>query len=326
MRCQEFREMTDSYLNDELLVETNHEVLQHLENCAACRNELAARRSLLAQIRAAVKGAPEMQINPHFAKRLQTDLRETAFRRPTVWAKIKGGAFFSSPILATSIAACLLLGVLFAGNFMRNSFSPAPENEVAQQNQTVQPTETSRPTESTGAAQFVQAAWRKMTRAAIGDHENCALDFRLKEDPITLAEAAKKYGRFNKDLDKTIIAAAREVFGGKTSARTSGGRREEIEFLEAHSCVFEGRRFAHVVLRRGKQTISVLVTDTDLPSDEEGDAFTNQSNQAFSAAGFHVKQHAVFVVSDLNETENTTLAQTLSPVVRRHILKSEAGA
>ncbi len=47
--------MMDSYLGDELLVETNHEVLRHLENCPACRNELAARRGLLAQMRSAVK-------------------------------------------------------------------------------------------------------------------------------------------------------------------------------------------------------------------------------------------------------------------------------
>ncbi|HXG85271.1 MAG TPA: type I CRISPR-associated protein Cas7 [Pyrinomonadaceae bacterium] len=80
MRCQEFREMMDSYLSDELLVETNHEVLHHLENCRACRDELAARRALLAQMRSAVKNAPEMQLNSAFAIKLKNDLRETALR------------------------------------------------------------------------------------------------------------------------------------------------------------------------------------------------------------------------------------------------------
>lgn len=317
MRCQEFREMTDSYLNDELLVETNHEVLQHLENCAACRNALALRRGLLTQMRAAVKGAPEMQINPHFARRLETNLRETALH-PTVWAKLKSGAFLNSPILMTSVAACLLFGILFGVNHLRNSL--VPENNIAQQNQTLQPAEIPRPTES-GAAQFIQAAWREMTRAAIGDHENCALDFHLKEDPITLDEAAKKYGRFNKNLDKTIIAAAREVFGGKTSGKKNG---EEIEFLEAHSCIFEGRRFAHVVLRYKKHTISVLVTEADLPNVNDG-VENNQTNGTFTAASFTANQHAVFVVSDLTEAENMTVAQTLSPAVRRHVERSEAG-
>ena len=33
MRCEDFREIADSFLSDELLVETNHEVVRHLEDC-----------------------------------------------------------------------------------------------------------------------------------------------------------------------------------------------------------------------------------------------------------------------------------------------------
>ena len=319
MRCQEFREMTDSYLSDELLVETNHEVHHHLENCAACRKELTAHRTLRTRVRAAVKNAPDAQVNPVFARRVKANLRQTAMR-PSFWTKIKSGAFLSSPILTTSAAACLLLGVLFGANYLRETFSPVPENNVAQQNQTLRPVENPRLTEP-GAAGFIQAAWREMTHEAVGDHENCALDFRLKEDPITLDEASKKFGRFNKDLDKTVAAAAREVFSGKTSRKKNDG---EIEFLEAHSCVFEGRRFAHVVLRRKNKTISVLVTAADLPSDN-GDLVINQLDSTMKAASFLVNRHAVFVISDLTERENMIVAQTLSPAVRRHIEQSEAG-
>lgn len=245
-------------------------------------------------------------------------MRQIAFQRPSVWTKIKGADFLNSPILATSAAACLLLGVLFAANYVRHSFSPAPENNVAQQNQTLQPVESPRSTEPAG---FIQAAWREMTRAAIGDHENCALHFRLNEDPITLDEASEKYGKFNKNLDKAVIATVRKNFGGKNSGKNNS---DEIEFLEAHSCVFEGRRFAHVVLRRRNQTISVLVTDTELPNDN-GDLVINQPNSTMNAASFVVNRHAVFVVSDLTERENMSVAQALSPAVRRHIEQSEAG-
>ncbi len=170
MRCQEFREMTDSYLSDELLVETNHEVLRHLENCAFCRKEFAAHRALRTRVRAAVKGAPDVQINPIFVRRLKANLRQNAFQRPSVWTKIKNGAFLSSPILTTSVAACLLLAVLFGANYLRETFSPVSENNVAQQNQTLQPVENLRSPEP-GAAEFIQAAYREMTKAAIGDHE-----------------------------------------------------------------------------------------------------------------------------------------------------------
>ncbi len=67
MRCQEFREMMDSYMSNELLVETNHEVLRHLETCRACRAELAARRELRTRLGSAVKNSPAMQLNSAFA-------------------------------------------------------------------------------------------------------------------------------------------------------------------------------------------------------------------------------------------------------------------
>ena len=318
MRCQEFRAMTDSYLSDELLVETNHEVLHHLENCVACRQELAAHRSLRTQMRAAVKSAPEMQINPVFAKRLQTDLHQTALR-PTVWTKLKSGAFLSSPILTTSVAACLLLGVLFAGNFLRHSFSPVPENIVARQNQTNQPAENSRSNES-NAAQFIQVAWREITHEAVGDHENCALHFRLAEDPITLKKASEKYGKFNKDLDKAVIESLGEVFKQNASAKPDA----KIYIFESHSCVYQGRRFAHVILMYRNRRISVLVAEENLPGDDNENIFSEATAGVF-VARFRTARHAVFVISDLTAAENVTIAEAVAPAVRRHIERSEAG-
>ena len=32
MQCREFRDIADSYLGNELIVETNHEVISHLEH------------------------------------------------------------------------------------------------------------------------------------------------------------------------------------------------------------------------------------------------------------------------------------------------------
>lgn len=209
--------MIDSYLNDELLIETNHEVLRHLESCTACRSELAAHRALQTRLRAAVKSAPEMRINPVFARRLEANLRQTALR-PTVWRKLKSRVFSGSPILAATASACLLFGALFGANWLRHS-SPATENNIAGQSQTNQRIENSRPPEESSQPEAVRAAWRELTREAFGDHENCALHFRLKENPITMDEAAEKYGKFNKDLDRTVIASVRKIFSEKTLAK-----------------------------------------------------------------------------------------------------------
>jgi hypothetical protein len=42
MECREFCEIADSYLSDELTVESNHDAISHFEKCANCRDELSA--------------------------------------------------------------------------------------------------------------------------------------------------------------------------------------------------------------------------------------------------------------------------------------------
>lgn len=317
MRCQDFREIIDSYLGDELLVETNHEVLRHLENCADCRREIAARRELLAQIRAAVKNSPEMRLSPGFAFKLQNDLRDTALR-PSIWKKIKSGAALNSPILAATIAVCFLFAVLFVVNLVKRS-SPNETDSIVQANQINANINISRPDESP-LNQAVQITLREMTPFAVGDHKNCALHFRLAEKPITLDKAAEKYGKFNKNLDKAVIAALDKVSAENNSGKTAA----KLEFLEAHSCVYNGRRFAHIVFRRDKNIISVLVTDAENFVNENGGAITNQSDENFQIAGFRAARYAVFVVSDLSERENSAIAEALVPAVRLHIGRAEA--
>lgn len=97
---------------------------------------------------------------------------------------------------------------------------------------------------------------------------------------------------------------------------------EKIQFVEAHSCVFEGRHFAHVVLKYRGKIISLLVTDTDLPAN--GTTITNQSNDSISIAGFNVARHAVFVISNLSEPDNTTIVNIISTAIQHHIEKAEA--
>jgi hypothetical protein len=316
MRCQEFREMMDSYLGDELLVETNHDVLGHLENCPSCRNELAARRGLLAQMRSAFKSIPEMQMNPAFAIKLQNDLRQIALR-PSVWEKLKSGAFVNSPILAATMAACLFVGIFFGVTWLRRL--PAPGNTIARENQTEKLAETLPEIES-NTGQIIQAAWRDLTHLAVGDHKNCALHFQLAEEPITLKEAAGKYGKYNKDLDKTVIASLSEAFTEKQTDKTA----DKIELFEAHSCVFQGKRFAHVILLHRNRRISVLVTEANLPGAGDEEIHSEATAGGMLVARFRTANHAVFVVSDLTATENVTIAQKLSPAVRRHIEQAES--
>lgn len=314
MNCQQFEEAVDSYIGDESLTKENREISHHLESCPACGGDFAAQQQLRTRLRSAVKNDSQTQINPIFARRLETNLRQSALR-PTFLEKLKAGFFINSPIWAAT-AACLLVGVVFGAVWLRYN-SVETDVAVQQQNQIIEPAGNNQPVES---AQIIRAAWQEMTREAVGDHENCALHFRLREKPILLEEAAEKYDKFNKDLDKTIAAAVQNVALTENESGKSAGK---IEFLDAHSCIYNRRRFAHVILRRGDKKISVLVADTDLPANANGDQIAAQSEGAMQTASFRAAQHAVFVVSDLSERENMLVAQAISPAVRRHIERSE---
>ena len=105
MHCREFREVADSYLSDELLVETNHDMIVHLEGCAECRRELAARRELRTTLRASFDKAEELQIRDQFADRVRRELRDAAMIKATPISRRR---------VWVAIAACLLVAAAIA--------------------------------------------------------------------------------------------------------------------------------------------------------------------------------------------------------------------
>ena len=53
--------MADSFLGEELLTETNHEILRHLDTCPVCRADLAGRRALREGVQRAFHRAPDLE-------------------------------------------------------------------------------------------------------------------------------------------------------------------------------------------------------------------------------------------------------------------------
>jgi hypothetical protein len=300
MNCKDFKEIADSYLSNELLVETNHEVLQHLENCANCRRELGARRELRDILRVAVKSSPSNQINPIFAKKLTNNLRESAFGKQKSWN------FIGAKMILASAFAVLILTIAFGLIWQKPVIQTANlnPNEANKTNINL----------SNESLKVEQATFIEARKDAIDDHKYCALKFSLKELPISLEEAAEKYGKVNKNLDEAVIKPMHEVFGGKA------------KFHEAHSCIINGRRFAHVVIEYQGKIISILLTKReDGNTTNDSDAISCQSAQNLRVACFESGKYSVFVVSDLPESDNLLVARTISSSVKKHVTRSEIG-
>ena len=166
----------------------------------------------------------------------------------------------------------------------------------------------------------VGAGWRgwsvsrltELVEAAVGDHRFCALDFKLTEAPVTLEEAAGRYDGVNRPL-AAVEPPAGALRGGV------------LEILERHSCVFNGRRFAHLVLQYRNQPVSLLVTDApdpgarvwDLGPADDGTTAPFPARDGFHVVGFRGSRHIVFVVSSLEPNDIQDVARAMAGPVRQ---------
>jgi hypothetical protein len=164
--CEKTRRYMDAYLSNELLVETNHEVLRHLESCPACTAELAVRSRLRSRLKAAVQAqtAP-----PHLPAMVRGKLRNS---QPVRWR-----------FYAVAAAAMMFVG---AAIWIRPVGAPLPDvaDRAAQ----------------TSYIQRVSANVAQVFKPGLGDHIHCAL-FRLyPSNPPDLREMETKLGEEYKGL------------------------------------------------------------------------------------------------------------------------------
>ena len=73
-------------MTEQLLVETTHAIVAHLEQCPTCRAEIEGLRRLRASTRTAFNAAAELQVRPEFVARLSSQLQVTAAAPRTVVA------------------------------------------------------------------------------------------------------------------------------------------------------------------------------------------------------------------------------------------------
>jgi hypothetical protein len=277
MQCSDFREIADSYLSDELLIETNHDVIRHLDSCANCRFELASRRHLRGQLRTQFSQATDLQMPDEFANNLRLHLRDQALGRPRV--VIPRMAYVG---IAATILVATVVGLLAVQSW-RNS-----RRELI--------------------------AWTNLTESAIGDHRECALEHKLGPTIIDLKEAGQTYDRAFANLAGAIT--------------TEGALPAGAQLIDAHSCEFQKRRFAHLVIKFHDQVVSILIAKTDRPNrrapiPQPGDLVAPLQSDSYRIAYFQSAGHAVFVASELNESDNLTLARSVAPALAKHLTRTE---
>jgi anti-sigma factor RsiW len=256
MQCRDVRELADSFLSEQLLVETNHELVRHLETCPDCRVDIAARRTVRDKLRTALARAEDLRPRPEFAAELVAKLRPPR-------ADLSRRSLLQS---WWALAAGLALAA-GGGVFVRDSRA--------------------------------RSRLAALARAAAGDHLNCAVKFNLAERPIPLEEAGRRYGAPYTALATFELPAL----------------DGPLETLDRHACVYQGRRFGHVVFRDHGAVASLLVTDGAPPAVPE----LEPNDGGPEAAALPAGRFLAFVVADFDRPQVLRLAQTLAEPLSRHL-------
>lgn len=275
MQCKDFREIADSYLSDELLVETNHEVFRHLENCGNCRRELGGRREVRTKLRSAIMSAPESQIDAVFAANLRQSLEKEAFRGNSFsdfWQTIFQPKIFA--VTAATLLVAFLIGFAFWGN-------SGGETYVASN------------------TDFYKTVWTNVSTKALSDHEHCALgkyDY-WKQNDVTETAEEKVFG------EKVISKIRSET---TQPVELISIHDCEVEGKNFHHAIVNVGN--HIVSMT--QTASEIAPDAN-QSASASEVFTMRRDD-FEFAGFTDKDEAFYVISDLPKAENNRIAEIFS--------------
>lgn len=274
MQCREFVEVSESYLSDELLVETNHQVNHHIEHCPDCRADFASRRVLRRRVNSAGRNAANFQINPVFNNKLEFGLKEEAMRS-NFWSKL-----WSSPKILLPAMAVLILAFGFGIFYLNNGSS----NIIT-------------------ASNSLTKGLAELAHFAAGNHKECALEKLGMWEEMSKSDYPEKAAYTEKTL-----APLKEKYS------------DNLEMLSVHDCEYQGKQFTHVVIRNGSNIVSVFFDKSDVlsaPKDSRVSPIMSDVEEGFQVASFANNTQAIFVVSDMPETENLNIARVLSDSLSR---------
>lgn len=235
--CQDVRELMDSYLSEELSVETNHQVLRHLGTCQACSSELTRRQ----RIRSLLVQSLDLPVDVDRTRQRVVSALE---REQRSWGR--AGRWLGA---AAAVAAAIAIAV-WAG----------------------------RPVD---VAAYDDSA---------GDHVYCALAYP-EDTTYDAARAARN------------LAAPFERI-----AEAIGRWHGTYHVIDAHMCPYNGRNYAHVVIRGEGQTISIFVEPAlrgSLPSTASRITLAGETldvhattRNGLQISAVATPEHQVFLVSD----------------------------
>ena len=273
-QCKRVRSYLDSYLSNELLAETNLEVLKHLESCESCTRALEDRARIKSQLKRAVMNveAPET-----LRKRIRSEIRRTH-------------SFNFKPSWMLTAAAVIVFAIML-GIFLRLDLgiSSSPQPRQLSMIADVAPADT--------AGQILKIGFDGHVSCAI-DHDMANRRFSAQEISTMLGpryQGLVEVAKEKMPRDFEIVVGHRCHFQNREFVHLIMRRHEEVVSL--------------IVTTKNGETFSGAAAAAAMNA--AGFPVYEASWHNLQVAGFETSDYLAFVVSNEAKRENAQIASSL---------------
>jgi anti-sigma factor RsiW len=284
--CGRYRRYFDAYLDNELLVETNQDLLHHLSSCTECTRILdgMARTKLI--VRSAVKteeAPPEL----------------VAAIRGRISNRRSGFFVHDNTRRILALAAVFLLAVVGVATMQWSPLKPFGGDE--------------------GVFTTVSAKLQALYRIGLVDHVHCAILSQRWKKPISLAQMEAATGHQALGPEFVGLAPTIQTKLGSNYKLVQGHRcmadgRQYIHFILTGN---NGTILSIVMTEKNNE--SYAQTDAVAVVEASGVRIYRDRQGSLEIAGFESGKYLAYVVSNLDRDGNLNVASLMAPIIYSHL-------
>lgn len=284
--CARTLRYLDSYISGELLVETNHEVLAHLSQCANCKREHELRVALRTRLRQAVH-----------AEETPAGLEETVRSR----IRAREAARFPWSYQVGLIAASLVLAVFAAWFVFRPGQALHDLDEAAQ----------------VAFIDRIAVRLPALLRAGLGDHLHCTVARKYPDNypkPENI-KPEKRLGAEFEGLREIVRRIVPEKYRLILAHRCGFKDRRFIHLT------FRGddAKLISLIVTRKDEGESFAAEQVLPALQQAGVPVYQRGVSGYQVAGFESRDYLAYLVSDLGAEENLQLTASIAAPVRAYL-------
>jgi len=288
--CERYRRYFDAYLDNELLVETNQDVLQHLNSCVECARILEGRARTKQLVRNAVT---KEQAPPELVAALRSRLRT---ERPSFFA-------FNTVRWMMAAAAVLLLAIVGVGSLQWARIVQFGGDE--------------------GVFPTLSARMQELLRVGLIDHVHCAIISQQWKRFISFDEMKASTGRQALGPEFIDLVPAVEAKLGAEYKLVLGHRcvANHRRYIHLILTGEKGAIVSLVITEKNNESFSQSDAVTVIRA--SGIPIYRGRQGILEIAGFESDKYLAYVVSNLDRATNLNVASLMAPVVYNHLHKLE---